>query len=380
MPLKVIWLPSKHLLHFCYPRVQLAAAAVACLLSCSRKAPDNIGTTRTTVSDIGTTRTTVSVPQIGPVQQMLVADGLAFLRSAPAYNLPDHGSVVAVVERRRAQYDLQFSEGVVGMLQLGEKVFLAHEQQTTGGLLVWNDGRFSEEARYQVLPGEVSLGLLARGRDILLVTSERVLTWSSTTRSWRFVRLSRVLTKKRPTGLAVTGSARFAYLGIYQGEFGGGLWRLDIAEGRVEPADACLDASVPCHHALNNRRNPITAVVPDSEHPDCVLATVAIVTFGKGRVLRVCSDRSEVVFERSASDGAQNEPLFGLAPRARGGGYWLLSAHHVSLVRRDFTLVQDWVLSAPQTFGNVDIQSPTEGVLVVNGGPGTDRPAMAVLR
>ena len=129
------------------------------------------------------------------------------------------------------------------------------------------------------------------------------------------------------------------YVGLNMGEFGGGLLRIDVSSGRVEALDR-RDGSGLCDGPLNSDCDAVTALLPDLAHPPCLFAAIGVAHLeDTGRVLRVCGNRLEAVFERpilpvgerirralsprARSFPPQTEPVFGLAPAP--GGFWAIT-------------------------------------------------------
>lgn len=102
-------------------------------------------------------------------------------------------------------------------------------------------------------------------------------------------------------------------VGRNQGEWCGGLVWIDPASGRQTRVDRQEGQVEPSCEA-------VTALAPDHAQPDCLLAAVGISHFmADGGVLRVCGNRSSVIFRRAVpppaptpgiADEDQEVPLF----------------------------------------------------------------------
>jgi len=137
---------------------------------------------------------------------------------------------------------------------------------------------------------------------------------------------------------AVTGDDTM-YVGINRGEWGGGLLRIRLSTGLVTAVDKRQDTDL-CSGPMNSQCDPVTGLVPDLKRPGCVFASVGLShMMWHGRVLRVCGDRVETVFEaelmpvgerirrifssHARSFPPETEPVFALAPVA--DGFWAVT-------------------------------------------------------
>lgn len=129
------------------------------------------------------------------------------------------------------------------------------------------------------------------------------------------------------------------YVGINRGEWGGGLRRINLATGEVAPVDRRGEKHL-CSGPLSTECDPVTGLIVDPNKPNCVFASVGLShMMWHGRVLRVCGDRVETVFEaqvlpigkrieralsrRAREFPPQSEPVFALAPAP--GGFWAVT-------------------------------------------------------
>lgn len=88
------------------------------------------------------------------------------------------------------------------------------------------------------------------------------------------------------------------WLGINAGEWGGGLKRIALADGKVEmPAD--VDPKNLCGGSLNPACDPVTGLAPDPARADCMLATIGLVhMLSHGGVIRVCGQSVSPVYAK----------------------------------------------------------------------------------
>lgn len=120
------------------------------------------------------------------------------------------------------------------------------------------------------------------------------------------------------------------YIGFNYGEWGGGLWR--IIPGSSKMVEVRKVDDNPCDGPLAAECDPITGLIPDVDHPGCLLASIGLEhMLSHGRVMRVCGNEATLVFSREldAVPGSIEAfahstcPLFGLAATPDG---WLAIA------------------------------------------------------
>ena len=138
------------------------------------------------------------------------------------------------------------------------------------------------------------------------------------------------------------------YVGINRGEFGGGALRISLTTGKVEPIEA-RDSKELCSGPLNAGCDPVTGLLPDAQTPGCVFASIGLAhMMWTGRVVRICQDRVETVFEakvlpvgvrierflssRARRFPPQTEPVFALAPAPNG--FWAVTPRAIYQWRR----------------------------------------------
>lgn len=247
------------------------------------------------------------------VEGVATADGL-WLRSAS-------GAVVAF-DRSNGERRILVEQGAADLLRdSGRTIVLQSDNGTPKRFLVRDP-----EVDRSLTPAlqADALGLLRVGADWIIVTQDAL--YRSDGGRWRrqaiegFGRHFGVMT------MASTPDGSI-YIGFNQGEWGGGLWR--IAPGSSRLAEVRKVDDDPCDGPLAAECDPITGLVPDVDHPGCLLASIGLShMLSHGRVMRVCGDEATLVFSR-ALDGPPDSigalshstwPLFGLAATPDG---WL---------------------------------------------------------
>lgn len=149
--------------------------------------------------------------------------------------------------------------------------------------------------------------------------------------------------------------ARKMWIGLDNGEWGGGLWRVSLDDGMVERIDQRRGKDL-CDGPLNTDCDPVTGVVADPVRKECVLAAVGLRhMIEHGRLLRVCAGTVEVVAEAKSGgplDHHSTEPFFGLvAGTGLSGGSFALAVTPYALWRVDASGVQREAMPEPTEAG-----------------------------
>jgi len=116
------------------------------------------------------------------------------------------------------------------------------------------------------------------------------------------------------------------YVGRNRGEWGGGLGLIEAPSARAREI-ARVDGEGLCDGPLNTECDPVTGLARESGRPGCVLASIGLMhMMAHGRILRVCGDRVEVVFEEAVPPPTDPNvmalpnqwPFFGIAATENG--------------------------------------------------------------
>jgi len=139
--------------------------------------------------------------------------------------------------------------------------------------------------------------LTLRGDAPLIISDHAIQIFDPKAKAWHRLALSlpdgRHLFGGDPA-VAVSHDGRTLFAGFNKGEWGGGMVAIDLASGRVSPVEARKSAEL-CAGPLNGGCDPVTGVVPDPDHPQCVLASIGLShMLMQGRIIRACPGRVDL--------------------------------------------------------------------------------------
>jgi hypothetical protein len=167
------------------------------------------------------------------------------------------------------------------------------------------------------------------------------------------------------------------YVGINQGEWGGGLRRINLTSGAVVNIERRIGSNI-CAGPLNTDCDPVTGLARDDEHPGCLLASVGLShLMWHGRVVRICGQKIETIFdapilpigvrihralsEKERRKTLDTEPVFGLMTAP--GGFWALTPR--SIYRWERGRVEARSLSNPENINGIVVSRSVEGLLAI---------------
>lgn len=205
-------------------------------------------------------------------------------------------------------------------------------------LMTLNGTSFETRRRIQFATHDLPSAIAFGTNDLVLISDRSLSVVSPTGGAVRRVQLSQEI-GAFPFRAAVTSDGRNLYIGENKGEFGGGLRLINLKTGEVTLIER-RDSGDLCAGPLNASCDPVTALLPDSANPACVIAAVGLahLSLREGRILRVCGKDVEVVFEQPVKlkhniDGS--DPIYDLQLASNGvwavglRGLYFLSGHMV---------------------------------------------------
>lgn len=264
------------------------------------------------------------------------------------------------------------AQGVLGLTKRDSAVWIVRaesasaEPLTISAVPVRSGGELGDPAlRLALKPQEAIKGIFTDDSDVFVLTTDRL---ASTRDRGRPVELS--ITGKirgRMTGVARSAaSGAELYLGFDAGEWGGGVMRLDLNDGRGAVLRS-PDSGGLCEGTLNPDCHPASAVIPDPENGACVIAANGLWHFFEnGSIVRICPGTFETVFRERTKDVSNSIAFSGLAPAK--AGFWAVSAKELFKFENGKPVSRS-PLNFQETPGGLLLARPNDEVLVLSSKP-----------
>ena len=158
------------------------------------------------------------------------------------------------------------------------------------------------------------------------------------------------------------------YIGHNRGEWGGGLQVLDLATGIVSDIDR-RDGPGLCDGPLNGDCDPVTGLIPATDEPGCVVASIGLIhMMAHGRILKVCGREVSTLFEKTLKEEGSGrplemtEPFYGLAA-AKPRGFWAVAPG--VLYRFEGKAPTSLSLPNPTQLGGIWVNRDQPGLLIL---------------
>lgn len=211
------------------------------------------------------------------------------------------------------------------------------------------------------------IGLSCSEDNISLLTSHRLLEVENG--KVHAVALSETLRAGGVTSIYRAGNG--ILVGANQGEWGGGLRRVDRHSGAVTTIEKNVDKSL-CGGPLNTECDPVNGIARDPWKPDCAIVAIGLIHFiSHGRLLRLCEDEVNVLFEAASAEGwsfnsgkgpPQTVAFFGVAADSNT----LVAAGNGGLYRIDGKAASQFKPLPPfKTVGNLTVSFAVPGFILV---------------
>jgi len=154
------------------------------------------------------------------------------------------------------------------------------------------DGEWVQELRFKADQENPFFALDCSGEEPLLLTAKALLL----PRTEREIAIDTQILAPGPYFVTIQHEG-WLYVGSNVGEWGGGLRRISLADGRGERIENRTEAL--CGGMLNTDCAPVTGLSIDPANPHCVLASVGLVhMMSSGHVVRVCSGQVSLAYRK----------------------------------------------------------------------------------
>ena len=317
-------------------------------------------------------------PQGDPVLGERIAGGLVFdgklwLRGAILSRKDFSGGLVSLSLTDESR-QVQFARGVLDIQKAGHDLWVLR-QPSLGVrefvLSVWRNGRFQDLATFSTSEKDQPIALLVNAGSPTVLCVQTIRKFAPDNHAWRQVKLRGKLRGGYQETVASPLNGNSVYIGFNIGEWGGGLQRVDLRSGTVSEVER-RDTKELCAGPLNSACDPVTAVVPDFQNKDCVLAAVGLVhMLSHGSILRVCGTNVSLVFEKvemvddfKGGKMPMTEAFFGLVS-AEDGGFWGITSEALYRVGADGTKNEEYALPKLRPVSGIYLSRELPGVVVV---------------
>lgn len=202
--------------------------------------------------------------------------------------LSDAGELFTITEGKDTPVEESLPEPVLDLcLQDKHPVVITCQREGCRNwtLRRWAAGKWSTEDSVQA-QGDDLLGMSCVDEQVTLLTTRRLIEPGNNKQT--NVVLSDELSPKRYVSMLDTPDRVF--VGVNEGEWGGGLWRIDRNTGKVAKIASNTTGQL-CGGPLNSDCDPVNAIAFEPWKPGCIVAAIGLVHFmPRGRIVEVCGD------------------------------------------------------------------------------------------
>jgi len=216
-----------------------------------------------------------------------------FIRSAifagnQLWLLTDKGVLSTIAEGKEDRVDIPLPEPALYVWRQGNHpavITCQRENCSVWSIREWIDGEWKNRASIPA-EGDSFVALSADDARLVLLTSRRIIEIAGEKQS--------VTTLSSPIQAfgqrTVHATSADIFVGLNDGEWGGGMRRIDRKTGAVALVERNESGEL-CGGPLNTECDPVNGIVTEPWKPDCVAAAVGLVHFSpRGRIVEVCGD------------------------------------------------------------------------------------------
>jgi hypothetical protein len=270
---------------------------------------------------------------------------------------------------------VHFERGVLDFKKIGHDLCVVRWPTSDNRevvLSVWKKDRFEDLAKFSFSKQDYPIALVNSANSPVILSLASIRSLSADKHEWYEIKLKGKLRGgyQETAGTPLAGNS--VYLGFNNGEWGGGLQRVELRTGAVTNIER-RDTKELCAGPLNSACDPVTDVIPDPQNKDCILAAVGLVhMFSHGRILRVCGKDASLIFEKThfTLDGPNGhelkvtEAFFGLT-LATDGGFWAITPEKLYHFGADGTEKEEYALPELKPVSGIYLSRELPGVIVV---------------
>ena len=302
----------------------------------------------------------------------MVGDRLWLFGTGAFYHEPGALVSLNLTDGSRHVY---FEKGVFDITQVGDSLWALRRSSSKKHqslISAWKNGAFEDSEAFTSSDKDQPYAFWNRS-GTTTVLSRQSIRVSSGHSAWRIVRVKSKLYGGAPGAVASPADGSGIYVGSDNGEWGGGLQRIDMSTGVVTNIER-RDTKELCAGPLNRDCDPVPSLIPDPLNRHCILAAVArnhMIT--AGGVLRVCGERVDVAFSKAETMPGfrKNETVemtaafYGLTPAADGSFWAVASSPALYHFRSDGTAEQKYELPELKPFSGIYLSRNIRGVIVL---------------
>lgn len=280
------------------------------------------------------------------VRAGVAAGGKVWISSFGALVAIEEATNVRKVEIPNGLIDVAKWKGEVWALRRRADLPAPRPDQSRYSIYVVKAGRMFELPPLMTGTADGPQGLAMSVSGPRLVGRSHLWTLDRNASRWRETKVNRPADPAAGAVMSLAASAdgQAIYVGWNAGKDGGRVERIATGAGSVSVRNTL----------------PVTGLVPDPQHPACVLAAYGLTqAAASGRLVRLCGEAETTVLEHRAAGAS--EPFYGLA--AEGDTVW--AATGTTLFRLTAKGQDQFPIGAYVWLSDLKVTRPAPGALVV---------------
>jgi hypothetical protein len=310
-------------------------------------------------------------PTLGErIAKGVVFDGRLWLRGTMSSHNDASGALVSFGMESNSR-KVHFENGVFDVVRSNHDLWVLRRGSEKNHITIsqWHNLTFDDIAEFESSDKDDPIALLVSNGTIFVLSPHRIREFARETKTWRVTDLRGKLRGGVQVSLAAPDAYDSIYVGFDEGEWGGGLQQINLANGLVTDIER-RDSKKICDGPLNSDCDPVTGVIRDPRNKDCVLASVGLLhlSMAHGRILRVCGQQVTVVSEMPLPTSSEKwkltEPFYGLAP-AVDDGFWGITSRALYHFKPDGTKEKAYPLPKLKRVSGIYLSRELPGAIVL---------------